>query len=74
MIPDKLQKELEEFSEGEEQRDEDDVMENEEDYVNDWVEPPRDSYDPRNTSNYVSTIRNPSFGLNSSEIVLNQSI
>jgi predicted house-cleaning noncanonical NTP pyrophosphatase (MazG superfamily) len=74
MIPDKLQKELEEFSEGEEQRDEDDVMENEEDYVNDWVEPPRDSYDPRNTSNYVSTIRNPSFGLNTSEIVLNQSI
>jgi hypothetical protein len=77
MIPDEFDKVYEELSDSEDHKDEDDEMENDEDLdddVGDWVEPPRDSYDPRNTSNYVSTIRNPSFGQNTSEIVLNQSI
>jgi|LauGreDrversion4_2_1035121.scaffolds.fasta_scaffold3292362_2 hypothetical protein len=51
-------------------------MEMEDDDVNDdWGEY-RESEDPKNTSNYVSTIRNPSFGgaAATSDLLLNQSL
>jgi hypothetical protein len=63
-------KELKEFSESEDQFDEDEEMEYEDHYevdVNDWVVPSGDSYDPRNTSNYVSSLKNPSFGQKTSD-------
>jgi hypothetical protein len=45
------------------------------DNPDDWGVRVKDSEDYKNTSNYVSTIRNPSFGHNSSEILpMNQSI
>ena len=57
--------------------DEESDMDMEDEEVNDdWGEY-RESQDPKNTSNYVSTIRNPSFGggaNNTSDLQLNQSL